>query len=236
MVSQSATKTAAPKKTKTTKSGSASKKDVKANAAGHPSWKDMIKECIAGHPDDARSGVSRATIKKFISEKYDVEINGTNLSQLNRAITHGAEHGIFALPKGPSGKVKLAPKVKPTPTNENVKPLATKKTNKIAAVSDEKPVAKKIPVKSAPVKKALVKKVPAKKTATSKKTSSAKIEKKKPVAKAAAIKAKPTSKAATKSKSSATAKPASTRKPKSAAKPKSTGTPKSAVQASETTV
>lgn len=52
-------------------------------AASHPSWKDMIKvtsflslptyltdkyyasqECIVDHPEDARSGVSRATIKK----------------------------------------------------------------------------------------------------------------------------------------------------------------------------
>ncbi|KAG6337213.1 hypothetical protein ID866_1885 [Astraeus odoratus] len=30
-------------------------------------------------------------------------------SQLNRAITSGTERGHFALPKGPSGKVKLAP-------------------------------------------------------------------------------------------------------------------------------
>jgi len=40
-------------------------------------------------------------------------MSGLNLSQLNRAITSGAEAGIFVLPKGPSGKVKLAPKTKP---------------------------------------------------------------------------------------------------------------------------
>jgi histone H1/5 len=35
-------------------------------------------------------------------------MTGLNLSQLKRAITSGTEGGIFLLPKGPSGKVKLA--------------------------------------------------------------------------------------------------------------------------------
>ncbi|KAI6005990.1 hypothetical protein EDD15DRAFT_2215239 [Pisolithus albus] len=33
----------------------------------------------------------------------------TTTGQLNRAITVGTEKGNFVLPKGPSGKVKLAP-------------------------------------------------------------------------------------------------------------------------------
>ena len=41
-----------------------------------------------------------------------------NISHLNRAISNGSEDGTFALPKGSSGKVKLAPKNKPAPTNE----------------------------------------------------------------------------------------------------------------------
>lgn len=44
---------------------------------------------------------------------YKIDMSGVNLSQLNRAITSGTENGIFVLPKGPSGKVKLAPKAKP---------------------------------------------------------------------------------------------------------------------------
>ncbi|KAG2364504.1 hypothetical protein BDR07DRAFT_1279597, partial [Suillus spraguei] len=80
--------------------------------ASHPSWKDIIKACITAHKEDARSGVSRATIKKFAEESYRLEVSGTNLYQLNRAITSGVTAGIFALPKGPSGKVKLAPKKK----------------------------------------------------------------------------------------------------------------------------
>ncbi|KAG1826805.1 uncharacterized protein BJ212DRAFT_1258159 [Suillus subaureus] len=85
---------------------------VAPKVASHPSWKDIIKACITAHKEDARSGVSRATIKKFAEEKYRLEVSGTNLYQLNRAITSGVTAEIFALPKGPSGKVKLAPKKK----------------------------------------------------------------------------------------------------------------------------
>lgn len=41
-----------------------------------------------------------------------MDASAANIYLLNRAITSGAEGGIFLLPKGPSGKVKLAPKVK----------------------------------------------------------------------------------------------------------------------------
>jgi hypothetical protein len=41
-------------------------------------------------------------------------MSAQNLSHLNRAITHGADNGLFVLPKGPSGKVKLAPKTSST--------------------------------------------------------------------------------------------------------------------------
>lgn len=58
------------------------KKPVEEKSATHPSWKDIIKvclllslsltsghnwlwqECIAANPEDARSGVSRSTLKK----------------------------------------------------------------------------------------------------------------------------------------------------------------------------
>ncbi|KAL6309049.1 hypothetical protein BKA93DRAFT_821875 [Sparassis latifolia] len=228
MVSQPATK-AISKKAKTSRVAPAPKADVKSTAS-HPSWKDMVKDCITEHSQDARTGVSRATIKKFISEKYNVEFTGMNASQLNRAIAHGAEHGIFSLPKGPSGKVKLAPKLKPAPANENVKPLGTKKTNKdtSAAAPSAKPAVKKVAVKKA--------------TAAPKKTSSAKVEKKKPAAKAAVaakvkapLKPKSTSKAKTMStpKAASKAKPASKAKTatkKTAAKPKSAAKPQSAAK------
>ncbi|KAJ6547363.1 hypothetical protein B0H19DRAFT_1165218 [Mycena capillaripes] len=101
---------------------STTKASAKASAASksstHPSWIDMIKECIIAHPEDARGGVSRPTIKKFVESKYKVELNPSTASQLNRAITSGSERGTFVLPKGPSGKVKLTPKVRGEATKE----------------------------------------------------------------------------------------------------------------------
>lgn len=51
---------------------------------------------------------------QYAEEQYHLDVTGNNLFQLNRAITSGAENNIFALPKGPSGKVKLAPKASAT--------------------------------------------------------------------------------------------------------------------------
>lgn len=44
--------------------------------------------------------------------------SGSNQYQFSRAISSGVEGGIFVLPKGPSGKVKLAPKAKADPSKE----------------------------------------------------------------------------------------------------------------------
>ncbi|CAK5279601.1 unnamed protein product [Mycena citricolor] len=90
----------------------------------HPPWIDMIKECIIAHPEEARGGVSRPMIKKFVESKYKVEVNAAAASQLNRAITSGSERGQFVLPKGPSGKVKLTPKVRGEAAKENSKPVS----------------------------------------------------------------------------------------------------------------
>ncbi|KAJ7738482.1 hypothetical protein DFH07DRAFT_82233 [Mycena maculata] len=114
--------------------GSASSKTVT-----HPSWIDMIKECIIAHPEDARGGVSRPTIKKFVETKYKVELNPSTASQLNRAITSGSERGTFVLPKGPSGKVKLTPKVRGEATKENSKPVSKAKLTVAKAAIKPKP-------------------------------------------------------------------------------------------------
>ncbi|KAI6039023.1 histone H1 [Pisolithus marmoratus] len=75
----------------------------------HPSWTEMITECITTTPDGTQNGVSRPTLKKFVEFNYQLVMSATTTSQLNRAITAGTEKGNFVLPKGPSGKVKLAP-------------------------------------------------------------------------------------------------------------------------------
>ncbi|ETW85454.1 hypothetical protein HETIRDRAFT_246587, partial [Heterobasidion irregulare TC 32-1] len=154
----------------------------KDHHTNHPSWVDMVKECITAHPDDARHGVSRPTIKKFVEIKYKIYPNQTSNSQLARAITHGAEKGIFVLPKGPSGKIKLPPK--------GSSPHETTKENTSAGakapISSAKASTKKVvPAKAQPTGAAMKKKMAAvkatpsakpgvKKTYTSRKVAAAK--------------------------------------------------------------
>lgn len=71
-----------------------------STGTGLPPYRDLIKEAIAAHPDDARSGISRAQIKKFVEEKYNVEVTPAVNTHINAAIARGAEKGDFVLPKG----------------------------------------------------------------------------------------------------------------------------------------
>ncbi|KAJ2917593.1 hypothetical protein MD484_g2779, partial [Candolleomyces efflorescens] len=222
-----------------------SKVTASKEASTRPPWKDIIKECITLHKEDVRAGVSRATIKKYAEEKYQMDLSGTNIYQLNRAIATGVEGGVFVLPKGPSGKVKLAPKAKTAAgaSKENSKP-PSKSVTKPAATT-KKPAAKAAPAKpkaaattkkpAATPKKALAGK-PKAASSTGKKTSAAtkRGAAKKSVtgttattkAKAAATKkapAKKTTAAATKAASTTKKAPASGAKPRSkpASKPAS---------------
>lgn len=71
------------------------------------------------------------TYCRFVETKYNLEIGAAQISQLSKALGSGSEKGIFVLPKGltflmfkpppthlktfhkgPSGRVKLAPKNK----------------------------------------------------------------------------------------------------------------------------
>jgi histone H1/5 len=46
-----------------------------------------------------------------VSEKYNLDASAArNTHLLNNAISSGVEDNVFVQPKGPSGKVKLAPK------------------------------------------------------------------------------------------------------------------------------
>ncbi|KIK08143.1 hypothetical protein K443DRAFT_663466 [Laccaria amethystina LaAM-08-1] len=119
-------------KTKATAKAKATKAGSKATAT-RPSWKDIIKECIVLRKEDVRQGVSRNTIKKYAEETYKVEVTGTNLYQLNHAISTGAENGIFVLPKGPSGKVKLA-------STKATKAGGSKENSKPPSANVKKPV------------------------------------------------------------------------------------------------
>ncbi|KAL5529127.1 hypothetical protein ACEPAG_5101 [Sanghuangporus baumii] len=209
---------------KTTNKSAGSKKSVAKPPATHPSWADMIKECISSHPEESRTGVSRPQIKKFVETKYKVDFGPAQTTQLNKAIAQGAKKGIFVLPKGLSGKVKLPPKksAESTAAKENkptsktvakptAKPAKAKTTTSApakkpsATKTSAKPAAKiSAPTKKAPVKKAPVKKAPTaiKKASSAKKTPAKKSATGTTKAKAAATKPKaPAKKTATKAAS-----------------------------------
>ncbi|KAF8894703.1 hypothetical protein BD779DRAFT_858328 [Infundibulicybe gibba] len=112
----------------------------------HPTWIDMIRECIVNNPDDARQGVSRHQIKKYVEEQYKLEIGAAQIAQLSRALTTGTDKDIFVLPKGPSGRVKLSPKAKAA-YNAKLKEdeSAAKPTSKPAPKPTSKPTSKPAP-------------------------------------------------------------------------------------------
>ncbi len=55
---------------------------------------------------------------QYAEDRYNIEVVGVNLFQLKKAISSGADNGVFVLPKGLSGKVKLPPKKASTATKE----------------------------------------------------------------------------------------------------------------------
>lgn len=109
--------------TRTSPRSRSSRKTIeRSHQPTHPSWTEMITECIVTTPDGTQNGVSRPTLKKFVEFNYHLVMSATTTSQLNRAITTGTEKGNFVLPKGPSGKVKLAPEKTTGTPKENAKP------------------------------------------------------------------------------------------------------------------
>lgn len=107
----------------------------------------MIKEAIIAHPEDARKGIGRQTVKKYIQTKHPntAAVSPAQFNNLvNNAIKKGAEKGVFVLPKGVSGSVKLAPKAKEAPKKKPaVKKPAAKKTTTGAAKPKKTTTAKK---------------------------------------------------------------------------------------------
>lgn len=123
----------------------------------------MIKAAIVAHPEEARAGLSRPALKKWIHAKYphtSKVSEGLFSSNLSRAIATGEDKKLFVLPKGPSGKIKLAPGAKPKaakPKDEAQKPATKKPAAKAApkkAAAPKKPSAKKPATKAAAPKKA----------------------------------------------------------------------------------
>ncbi|KNZ75464.1 Histone H1 [Termitomyces sp. J132] len=171
--------------TKTAKKGAAAKATLT-----HPSWVDMIKDCIAQNPEDARSGVSRQQIKKYVEDKYKLEIGPAQTTQLSRTLATWSEKGVFVLPKttfsGPSGRVKLAPKSRRADSSDSKenkpatkprtapKPKAAEKSSAVKAAtakSTARPASKSVPKTYSTKGKSLTRKTaaPATKATTIKK-------------------------------------------------------------------
>lgn len=75
----------------------------------------MIKQAILAHGIEARLGLGRPTIKKFILGSHPdtgrLPLASFN-AHFNQAIARGESKGVFTLPKGMSGKVRLSSKSK----------------------------------------------------------------------------------------------------------------------------
>ncbi|BCR91635.1 histone H1/H5 family protein [Aspergillus chevalieri] len=168
---------------------------TKKAAAGHASYRDMIKDAIVNLKE--RNGSSRQSIKKYVQNNNDLNNASPAVfdNQFNKAIKAGVEKGDFTQPKGPSGPVKLAKK---------------------DAV--EKPAPKKAaPAKAAPTKAAAPKKAAAKKTEKAEKAEKAEKTEKAPkkATKATTATTSTAKKATTATKKKTTAKPkANTAKPR----------------------
>ncbi|KAF8497148.1 hypothetical protein F5888DRAFT_1794473 [Russula emetica] len=163
----------AAKKSTTAKKPTLKKAASKSSVLDHPSWKDIIKEAITQHREDARTGVSRSAIKKFAEEKYKLDMtSGSNLHQLNLALIRGVEKEIFVFPKGPSGKVKLAPKRPKNAQPPSRKAKSTEATKAAPAKKAALGKSKTSTNKTATAKKSVA--APKKAPAATKKTTAAK--------------------------------------------------------------
>ncbi|PVG02166.1 hypothetical protein CPB86DRAFT_823025 [Serendipita vermifera] len=153
--SKEAKETKEPKdsKEKDTKTKAAPKR--KATGEKHPPFEDIIRECITEATGDVREGVSRPAIKKFIESRYGLEMNGLTVSNINRAIINGEKKGVFLLPKGASGKVKLAKGAAHDKENNAPNTKSTQRRIQVAKnnAKKEKEAAKSA-AKAAPPKKA----------------------------------------------------------------------------------
>lgn len=203
----------APTKAKSAVATAPAKKSTSSRKPSSMTYEDMIIEAIISYGEEGRSGLGRPTLKKVILAKHP-DTGKLPLSSfsthLNSAIVRGKDKGVFLLPKGVSGKVKLAAKAKHAAAT-SAAPKKITAAKKAAPSSSSTKKAKSSTSKAASAKKTAIKKAPAKtttkktpvqkasaKTTTAKKTPA----KKAPAKKAPAKKAATTKKTTTKSSAS----------------------------------
>ncbi|KAG8949192.1 hypothetical protein FRC04_008990 [Tulasnella sp. 424] len=79
-----------------------------------PSMLDMIKSCILHHTWEAQ-GVSRPVIKKYIQATYHITVDANTAKDIGKALRDGVDDGVFDMPNGLNGRVKLAGPKPPAP-------------------------------------------------------------------------------------------------------------------------
>ncbi|TIC16141.1 hypothetical protein E3Q10_00319 [Wallemia mellicola] len=101
----------------------------------HPSYEEMLKECIAEEND--KTGVSRQTIKKFLASAYKINPESKMTAHfLSQSLKRGIENNVFVCPKGITGKVKLAPKKRAgSDSSESDDDKVKPKTKRVARVN-----------------------------------------------------------------------------------------------------
>ncbi|GAA5838294.1 hypothetical protein JCM5353_006842, partial [Sporobolomyces roseus] len=102
----------------------------KASRTGrpHPTYQEMILEAI--EEDGDKGGASRPVIKKWILHRYGMSDTNQFDSLIAAAIRRGSENGTFDLPKGFTGKIKIAKDT--TEHKENAAPSRSSSTAKKA--------------------------------------------------------------------------------------------------------
>ncbi|GAA6036895.1 hypothetical protein JCM8097_006341 [Rhodosporidiobolus ruineniae] len=97
----------------------------------HPPYIAMISEAIEDEGDHGH-GLSRQAIKKYILHAFDVEEDGRFSGFISNAINRGVEQGVFELPNGPSGVVRLsAEEEKPAKKASNARKVRGTGTRKL---------------------------------------------------------------------------------------------------------
>ncbi|KAG6841679.1 hypothetical protein C0991_008317 [Blastosporella zonata] len=238
---------------KTAPAKSATKKATGAKATStHPPWVDMIKVCIRPYYDaiSARKATAAVAVdpvmpwlfalgrRAYVEDTYKLEIGPAQNTQLSKTLATWSEKGVFVLPKGPSGRVKLAPKAKAVDSSSTKEVYMDCLINVIHSfinpVAQNKPAPKAKPAakpkattKAATAKATTIKAVVKPKTYSTK-GKAATAKKPAPAVKATAVKkpfTKPTAKTTTTTKKTAPTKKVLAGKAKAPATTKKTAAP-----------
>ena len=154
----------APTKAKSAVAKAPAKKSTSTRKPSSMTYEDMIIEAIISYGEEGRAGLGRPTLKKVILAKHP-DTGKLPLSSfsthLNSAIVRGKDKGVFLLPKGVSGKVKLAAKAKHA-AGTSAAPKKITAAKKAAPASSSTKKTKSSTSRAASAKKTAIKKAPAK--------------------------------------------------------------------------